>query len=265
MSLIKVENISTGYTKEKIIENISFSIESGELIGVLGENGSGKSTLAKAVCNILPHTGKTIINNSVAEDLKISQIARIISYIPQHSGINIDISVFDVVMMGFNSQLNIFEKPSSDMKNKALEVMTLLGLGDKLYTNYMLLSEGQKQLTILARALVNDNTFLVMDEPESALDFNVRYNMMKIIKDRIKSTNCACMIILHDVMLALNNCDRILLLKDKHIIDIIDLNNDSLKTAENKLKLIYGDISLLKVNSNNGKDNVVMLFNSEDS
>lgn len=263
MSLINIENISAGYTKENIIEAVSFEIKENELVGILGANGSGKSTLIKAICNILPHTGKVKTNGKVIEELKVAEIASIISYIPQQSGINIDISVFDVVMMGFNSRLNVFEKPDAIMKKTALDTIDLLGLKDKTYANYMLLSEGQKQLTILARALVSDGMFLVFDEPESALDFNVRVKTIKRIKEWIETKKRCGLVILHDVMLALNNCDRVFLLKDKRIAYEIDLHNESIESIEKKLSSIYGDISLFKVKTKDGKNNFVMLFESE--
>lgn len=262
--MIKINNISAGYNKEKIIDNISFEIKEGELVGVLGANGSGKSTFAKAICNILPHSGNVLINDQIIEDLNIRNIANYISYIPQHSGLTIDISVFDVVMMGFNSKLKLFEKPHNDMENKALNIIKLIGLGDKINSNYMMLSEGQKQMTILARALVSDAKFLVMDEPESALDFNVRYKMINIIKKWVCKDNRASLIILHDVMLALNNCDKLFLLKDKNIISVVDLHNESVNSIEEKLKMIYGDISLNKLKNKMGNDKYVIVFDSED-
>ena len=264
MSLIRIDNITTGYTKENVIENISFEINEGELVGVLGANGSGKSTLAKALCNILPHSGSVIVNEQKIEELKTVQIANIISYIPQHSGIGIDISVLDVVMMGFNARLKLLERPSLAMVEKAKKVLSDLGLVEKIDSNYMLLSEGQKQLVILARALVSEGNLLIMDEPESALDFNVRYKMMGEAKNWIKAGKRAGLIILHDTMLALNNCDKLILLSDKEIADTIDLHNCSLASMEEKLSKIYGDISLIKGKSKSGKYNIFMVCDSND-
>lgn len=263
MSLVKIDNLSAGYSKENIIENIAFEINEGELVGVLGANGCGKSTLAKAICNILPHSGNTIVNDNVIENLKISQVAGLIGYIPQQSGIGIDISVLEVVKMGFNSQLKLFEQPDKAMEAKAKQILNKLGLSDMLYTNYMELSEGQKQLTLLARALVNNGTLLVMDEPESALDYNIRIKTMSSIRDWINAENRAGLIILHDVMLSLNSCDRLILLKDKEIAATIDLHNDTLELIEEGLKKIYGNVSLMKIKNKSGKDNFVMLFEAE--
>lgn len=264
MSLVKISEISAGYSKENVIDNITFEINEGELVGILGLNGSGKSTLIKSVCNILPHSGTVSVNDRNIEKLKISQTAEIISYIPQQSGIGIDISVFDVVKMGFNPRLKLFEKPDATMEAKAKEIINLLGLEDKIYTNYMMLSEGQKQLAVIARALVSEGSFLVMDEPESALDFNVRVKIIKYICDWISKNKRAGLVILHDVILALNSCDKLILLKCGKMTDVIDLHNDSVETMEGKLREIYGNISLVKTKSNSGKDNLIMLFDSEE-
>lgn len=263
MSLVKVENISTGYDKENIIDNISFEINEGELVGLLGTNACGKSTLIKSVCNILPHSGKVTISNNVVEELKTSSVAKLISYVPQQSGLGIDISLLDVVLMGFNPRLKLLERPDNNMISKAKEIITNLGLEDKLNANYMTLSEGQKQLAILARALVSNGSLLVMDEPESALDFSVRYKIIKNIKKWISDGNKAGLIILHDVMLALNYCDKLLLLNDKRIVDIINLHYDSIEDIEMKLREIYGDISLFNVKDKSGINHLVMLFDSE--
>lgn len=263
MSLIKIENICAGYGEDNIIENISFDINAGEMVGILGANGSGKSTLEKAVCNVLTHDGNVTIDGLVIEELKVPRVANIISYIPQRSGIGIDISVLDVVMMGFNPKLGFLENPDQTMKKQALDVIERLGLADKSDSNFMQLSEGQKQLVIIARALVSDAKLLVMDEPESALDFSIRYKIMKILREWISCGSRSGLIILHDIMLALNNCDRLILLKDKNIIETVDLHNDSIENMETKLRMIYGDISLVKTTSKKGINSYSMIYDSE--
>lgn len=264
MSLIKVLNLSAGYSKENVLENVSFEIGEGELLGVLGENGSGKSTLVKAICSVLPHSGEVYIDGEKVEELSFSQIAKSISYIPQQSGLSLDISVMDVVMMGFNSRLRLFENPGSAMRDEAMEVINLLGLSNKADRNYMELSEGQKQLTIIARALVSNGKFIVMDEPENALDFSTRFGIMNIIKKWIGHGKRAGLVILHDAVLALNNCDKLVLVKNKKIVGTIDVGHDKIESMEDKLKMIYGDISLGKIKNKKGRDVFYMVCESED-
>lgn len=264
MSLVEIKNISAGYSKEMVVENISFEIGQGEIVGLLGVNGSGKSTFVKALCNILSHNGDVIIDGKNTTGLKAKALANLISYIPQHSGISLDMSVLDVVMMGFNPKLKLLENPGKAMKEKASEVLTMVGLGEKLYNNYMMLSEGQKQLVILARALISDGTLLIMDEPESALDFSVRYRMMSIIKGWIKDGGKSGIITLHDTSLALNYCDRLILLKDKKIAGIIDTKSDTIEEIESKLNMIYGQVRVIKAKGSSGRDSLVMIYDSEE-
>jgi iron complex transport system ATP-binding protein len=131
MSYFSVNGISAGYGKQNIIENISFNLESGRLMGVIGANGSGKTTLLKALCGILPHDGKCTLDNTELENLSARQIAGMVSYIPQRSGISIDISVLDVVLMGFNPRLGLLEYPTKKMKDAAKQALIQVGLEGK--------------------------------------------------------------------------------------------------------------------------------------
>lgn len=263
MSLVTLEKITAGYGRNIVIDEVSVQIEEGELVGILGANGSGKSTLAKAVCNLLPHEGNVVICGQEVEKLSAKAAAGLISFIPQQSGIGMDISVLDVVMMGFNARLKLLENPNRSMVEKAKKMIERVGLAGKCHTNYMLLSEGQKKLVILARALVSEGNFLVMDEPESALDFNVKYKMMEIIREWILEGSRAGLVILHDAQLALNQCDRILLLREKKVVGVIDRKNDTLEEVEEKLGRVYENICAAKVKSRNGQESLVMICDSE--
>ena len=119
MSFFCVDSVTAGYGKSNVIENLSFSMEKGTLVGVLGANGSGKTTLLKSICGILPHSGTCSLEDAVLENLSARQIARSISYIPQRSGITIDISTLDVVLMGFNPHLGLLEHPTQAMVEAA--------------------------------------------------------------------------------------------------------------------------------------------------
>lgn len=261
--LIEIEGICAGYGKEKIIENISFEVGEKELVGILGANGSGKSTLVKAVCNLLPHEGDVRIGGQSLRGMTVKETAKRVSYVPQSSGISMDISVLDVVMMGFYPELKLLQNPGADRKERARAVIDSVGLSDKINRNYMQLSEGQKKLVILARTLVSEGKLLIMDEPESALDFNVKYKMMTVVRQWLKEGERGALVILHDANLALNCCDKLVLLKDRSVAGIIDLKKDSADVMEEKLGRIYEDISLVQVTDRSGKRNSVMICSPE--
>lgn len=259
MSILTVNNLSAGYGKKIVICDMAFEVNAGEIFGIVGANGSGKSTLIKAVCNIHRHDGFCCSDEVRLENLSSRELADIISYVPQRSGISIDISVLDVVLMGVNSKLKLFQNPGRDMIEEAKKKINLVGLTEKENSNYMQLSEGQKQLCILARALMADGKILVLDEPESALDFSVRYNMMHIIREWSSKEERASIIALHDINLALNYCDRILLLKDTEELGIISPKKDDIAYMESMLSAVYGDISVNEITNKAGNKKYVMI------
>lgn len=264
MSFFSAANITAGYGKKNVIEDVSFTMERGCLQGILGANGSGKTTLLKTICSTLPHNGTCDLNGTRLEKLTPRQIARLCSYIPQRSGVSIDISAADVVLMGFNPQLGMLEHPTASMKEKAYQALAQTGLAGKEESNYLTLSEGQKQLCILARTLCTEAQLLLLDEPESALDFRFRYRMLKILRHWLTQSHGAAIVTLHDPSLALNYCDQLLLLSEGKVLGTIRPGTDSLKQMEKLLEKIYGRINLTRCVSRDGQTHLVLLKEEEN-
>ena len=259
MSYLSVKRIDAGYGKHNVIENISFDLDAGTLTGIIGANGRGKTTLLKALCGILPHEGTCVLENVTLEHLSARQIAKLVSYIPQRSGISIDISALDVVLMGFNPKLGLLEHPNGKMKDTAVGALKQVGLAGKEETNYLHLSEGQKQLCILARTLVSGSKLLLLDEPESALDFRFRHQMLSLLRGWVASQERSAVVTLHDPALALNFCDKLLLLSEGDILDILEPKTDPLDKMEQKLSMVYGPVSLQRCYNRKGEAQIVML------
>ena len=264
MSFFSADHISAGYDKHFVIRDVSFQLEKGCLMGILGANGSGKSTLLKSICGILSHEGCCTLDGRKLETMSIRQIAKLVSYIPQRSGISIDIPALDVVLMGFNPQLKLLEQPTDAMKQAAVEAMAQSGLSGKEEVNYLHLSEGKKQLCILARTIVAGSKLLLLDEPESALDFRHRYRMLDIIRSWIQSVQGSAVLALHDPMLALNYCDKLMLLKNGEVLDILSPKEDSLEKMELILSKIYGPVSLQLCRTRSGKELLTMLKEDDE-
>lgn len=259
MSLFCVNSVTAGYGTGNVIENLSLCVEKGSMVGILGANGSGKTTLLKSVCGILPHSGTCSLDGTVLEHLSARQIARLVSYIPQRSGICIDISALDVVLMGFNPHLGLLEQPNQAMIEAARTALNRVGLGGMEQTNYLHLSEGQKQLCILARTLISDCKLLLLDEPESALDFRFRYLMLDLLRSWVAEKQVSALLTLHDPMLALNYCDKLLLLADGALIGELLPRSTCLKDMEKLLAQVYGTVSLQLCRNHSGNDVIVML------
>lgn len=260
--MLKVENITAGYGGRNIIENISFSSEAGSITCILGANGSGKTTLLKALCGLLPHEGRCLLDGQALEALSRRQTARLIGYIPQRSGISIDISLLDVVLMGFNPQLRLLEGPTDAMGREAQNALNRVGLGDRAAESYLDLSEGQKQLCILARTLVGGSRLLLLDEPESALDIRHRTKMLTLLRQLTAEGRCA-VLTLHDPNLALEGCDDLILLDGGRVSGVLHPKIDPLSRMEEALSKIYGPVTLGHCRDRQGKDHLLMLKEAE--
>jgi len=263
MSIFEARSISAAYGQKKVIDGLSFTLEKGRLMGMLGANGSGKTTLIKSICGILPHEGECVLEGEKLEGLSARQMAKKCSYIPQRSGISIDISALDVTLMGFNAQLGLLEHPGREMREKACRALEKVGLGGRENVNYLHLSEGQKQLCILARTLVSDGRLLLLDEPESALDFRFRYRMLGIIRDWVRSGRFG-LIALHDPVLALNMCDELLVLEGGRCLGVLKPASDPIEKMEDMLSAIYGKVSLTLCKDRSGRQHMVMLKEEEE-
>ena len=260
MSLLKVENVNAGYGKKQIIHDFSMEINAGEIVGILGPNGCGKSTLIKALCKGLPYEGKVYMDGHDVKNLSERELARICSYVPQHSGLSIDISVYDAVMMGFQPYLKLLENPGKEMHDKAYETLIQIGLKEQMADNYMELSEGQKRLCILARSLVADAKLMLMDEPDGALDFSVRNHLLKLVSENVKNKQGGILLTLHDMNLALAYCDSIYLMNEGRLIGVINPKKDSLEEMEAGLSKLYGKIRLIDCAGDGEEKKLVMVM-----
>ena len=266
MSLLKIENLSVSYGQKKILSDIDLTLENGKIYGLLGQNGSGKTTLLKAIGGIIPHRGDCFFNGKNRTSYSSKQLAELIGYIPQKTSLSIDLAVSDVILMGYHHRLGLLDYPTSQMRSHALDVIETVGLGGLENQNFMTLSEGQKQLCILARTLVTSHDLLLLDEPESALDLQMSHQVIHLLSDSLHADpeipvqkQGSILITLHDVSLALNCCDEIFLLKDGKICVQIAPQNDSIDYMERCLSAIYGPVCLMQVRTRNGKEQFVML------
>lgn len=265
MSYFTASNLTAGYDGAPVLKSLSFSLEAGKILGVLGANGSGKTTLLKSICGILPHGGRCLLEGEPLESLSPRRLSRLCGYIPQRSSIAIDISVLDVVTMGFNPFLKPLEHPTAQMEAQARNALEQVGLVGMEARNYLALSEGQKQLCILARTLAAPKKLLLLDEPESALDFRFRHRMLDILDAWRRDGSRSVIIALHDHDLAMNGCDEILLLEQGQVLGKICPASASLEEMEGLLARVYGPVRLHSLRSAKGKRRIIMLRREEEA
>ena len=239
-----VSDVSVYYGSKCAVQNVSFNIHPGQLTAIIGNNGCGKTSLIRAVMHL--------------ESMSVRKRAGMISYIPQRTGISISMTVREVCLLGFNPQLHMLESYNFNMRHRADKAIDSVGLAGLYDTDFLTLSEGQKQLCILARTLIEDSALLLLDEPDSALDFSNRHMLMKHIRNIISDNKCALMCI-HSPELALEYCDRILLMKDGKIVSDIDVHAASLSEINEKMSLIYDNINVTECTDTKGNVHRIVL------
>lgn len=281
-ALLAVEGLSGGYGAGFALQDISFQLEEGTLTALLGTNGSGKTTLLKMVCQQMKHQGACRLarggaaggnaggwasggeaGSMLLEQLPLRQLARQISYIPQRSGISVGLTVLDVVLMGFNPVLGLLERPSQSQRRQAAQALEALGLAGYGQRDYLSLSEGQKQLVLLARTLVEDSRLLVLDEPDSALDLPNRYSLMERVKGLAREGGRAGLLSLHDPQLALEFCDQLLLIRAGRCIGRLYPGRDPLPALEEGLRQVYGPVALAECEDRQGRKRLILLWERE--
>lgn len=169
---IEVKNLSFSYGERQVLFDISFTVEQGEFVSILGPNGVGKSTLFRCILGLLSdYQGSVLIDGLDARTFSVREAAKHIAYIPQSSNPTFNYSVFDIVLMGTTSGLSPFRAPNAAAIEKcewALEKIQISHLSQRCFHR---LSGGERQLVMIARALVQDAPILMLDEPTANLDF----------------------------------------------------------------------------------------------
>lgn len=246
---LKIKNLSVSYDKNEVLRGLSF--DASGLCAVIGKNGCGKTTLLKAVACLIKSGGSIELDNTDIKTLSLRQRARIISYIPQKTGVSDDMSALDVVASGYNARLSVFDNPSSEQLKKAEMAMKLVGLNNIGLRNYSSLSAGQQQLCILARTVVEDTELWLLDEPDSALDITNRYSVMALLAETAKEKGVTGLVSLHDPTLALEFCETVIAVENGRCAGIINTAKDSFEHIESVLRKAYGDVCLINANGRN--------------
>ncbi len=197
-TLLAVRNLSFAYNKTDVLTDISFMIQRGEILFLLGPNGCGKTTLLDCVLGFLkPRQGEIVLNGNNINDIKAGQMARQMAYVPQSHEKTFPYTVLDIVLMGRASYVGAFSAPSRQDTAIAEDTLQMLGIYDLKHRPYTQLSGGEGQLVMIARALVQQTKLIVMDEPTSHLDFKHEMVIMETIVDLVKETGISILIASH--------------------------------------------------------------------
>ncbi len=210
MALLTCSNISLGYEGKKIVEDINFSVNTGDYLCIVGENGSGKSTLMKTLLNL-----KTPMEGSIVtgDGLKQEEIG----YLPQQTVVQKDFpaSVREIVLSGCLNRCGMRPFYSKEEKQLAVTNMERLGIRHLTKRCYRELSGGQQQRVLLARALCATRKLLLLDEPVAGLDPKAMADMYEIIKSLNSEDGITVIMISHDIKAAVKYASHILHISKK--------------------------------------------------
>lgn len=247
--MLELKNIVCGYGKEKVIENISFSVQKGEVIGILGANGIGKTTLFKSILGHLKLLdGEVLVKGENINRLSRKRLAQMIGYVPQAHVPPFPFKVLDVVTMGRTAHISLFAAPSSEDIRIAKEALESLGIAHLVHRIYTEISGGERQLVLIARALAQKPQMLIMDEPTANLDFGNQVKMLKQITD-IANSGLAIIMTTHFPDHVFLCSSKVIVLKSRGEVII----GEAKELINNQLlKEVYGvDIEVKKVKLKN--------------
>lgn len=207
------------YGCREILKNVDIVLKKGKMYSVIGPNGSGKTTLIKCLNkNLIPNQGKIHLFGQDLSNMKTSEIARRIAYMPQRTAIDFDFSVQDVVMMGRHEMIGRWSRESLEDIEACQEAMELCGVSELRKRSVNTLSGGEIQKVILARCIAQDTDLLLLDEPLTYLDVSNQLEFLKIIRELIRVKQVTVVAVIHDINLAYQYSDYVYVLKDGGVI-----------------------------------------------
>jgi iron complex transport system ATP-binding protein len=207
-------NLGIGYSDRVVGRGLDVGLDEGEVLALLGPNGGGKTTLLKTLLGILaPLAGAVLIDERPLASYSASERARRIAYVPQSHVPSFAFTVETVVLMGRTAHGNLFSAPSAADRAVAQRTLERFGIAHLSDRPYTMISGGERQLVLLARALAQEPSFIVLDEPTASLDFG---NQGKVLREMraLAAAGHGVLFTTHDPNHALRAADRAFLMRD---------------------------------------------------
>lgn len=242
---VEVNHLNFSYGSRQVLFDVNFSVKSGEFLSILGPNGVGKSTLFRCVLGLLPgYTGHVLIDGLDSRNLSVQETARHIAYIPQSSNPTFNYSVFDIVLMGRTSTLAAYRSPSKKDVERCHWALDKIGISHLETRCFHRLSGGERQLVLIARALVQDAQILMLDEPTANLDFGNQLGVLRQIQSLAREGYTVIQTTHHPEQSYMFS-DRILALQNGRVL--VEGHPAEVLTAENVAKLYGVDVEVLSL------------------
>lgn len=256
---LETRGLSYTYSKQTVLKDVDIQVREGEIIGILGPNGCGKTTLLKNLNkNLSPQAGCVMLDGDDLEDISKKDIAKKVAVVPQTNEVRFSFTVRDIVSMGRMPFQGLMEGMSTNDEEIVDAALERVGLSDFADRHINVMSGGERQRVIIARALAQTPQILLMDEPTLHLDINTQFDVLDLVRDLSKNDGLTVVIVSHDLGMVARYCDRVLLIKDHSILAIG--TPEEVLTPENMADVFGVDAELMFDEKTN--ENTVFLHGS---
>lgn len=224
-NILHTENLTIGYKSKSesttIIQNCDIQLQRGNLVALVGANGVGKSTLLKTITGIIPTIeGAVFLKNKKIQSYAPKHLAQELSIVLTESLPPSNLTVYEIVALGRQPYTNWLGTLSEEDKAKIDEAIFLTGIKDWKHKKHYEISDGQLQKTLIARALAQDTSLIILDEPTTHLDLVHKVSLIKLLQKLTHETGKTILYSTHDIDLAIQLCDEMIVLtKDKLVQD----------------------------------------------
>lgn len=217
-TILSVENVYKNFDQLQVLKGINLEVRKGEVISIIGSSGSGKSTLLRCMNVLEQHNqGDILLNGESISTMDPKKLHTNVGIVFQNFNLFNNLSVLENCV---KPQMVVLNRTREDAENRAMALLTKVGMQNFAQSNAIQLSGGQKQRVAIARALANDPDILLCDEATSALDPQTTKTILKLLKDLNKKLNITIVVITHEMEVVKEICDRVAVMQDGFVVEL---------------------------------------------
>jgi iron complex transport system ATP-binding protein len=210
--VITFEDVTVRYGDALALSGVGGQVQDGEWVGLIGPNGAGKTTLLRAIVQLVPHQGRTLVENVSTDRMSRRELALMVAYVPQKPELPAEMTVADYILLGRSPHIGYFGFEKAKDHLVCANLLDRLDLTHMADRNLATLSGGELQRLVLGRALAQEAPILLLDEPTSALDLGRRVDALEIVDALRREHGLTVLSAMHDLTLAGQFSDRLILL-----------------------------------------------------